>query len=70
MQGTNPTASASTATPQLDSESKPAWAQISFDDGFDLNLGSTSALAAAPQKAIDSTASSTANTSRLLGKYT
>ncbi|KAJ1020111.1 hypothetical protein NDA16_004391 [Ustilago loliicola] len=75
MQGTHSTAPAPTGAsnslsvePHSDLERKPTWAQISFDDGFDLNLGSTSALAVTHQKAGDSAASSSVQNTRPLAE--
>ncbi|SPO32184.1 uncharacterized protein UTRI_02741 [Ustilago trichophora] len=57
MQGTQQTASAASAASsslaaiESDLERKPTWAQISFDDGFDLNLAATSSLAPISQNA-------------------
>lgn len=49
MQGTNAAASAAgpslAVNSQSDLERKPTWTQLSFDDGFDLNLAGTSTLA-------------------------
>ncbi|SPO25154.1 uncharacterized protein UTRI_02741_B [Ustilago trichophora] len=57
MQGTQQTTSAASAASsslapvKSDLERKSTWAQISFDDGFDLNLAATSSLAPISQNA-------------------
>ncbi|KAJ1034998.1 hypothetical protein NDA18_000603 [Ustilago nuda] len=67
MPGTNSTASPSAAAskslsvhPCTNLVRKPTWAQISFDDGFHLNLAPISTLAATPQKTLASPTSSSA----------
>ncbi|EST05789.1 hypothetical protein PSEUBRA_004815 [Kalmanozyma brasiliensis GHG001] len=63
MQGTDPSAAAAPSSSLLTAESqselkrKPTWAQISFDDGFDLNIAGTSALGASSEKTDPSSSS-------------
>lgn len=52
-----------------DLQRKPTWAHISFDDGFDLNLGATSALRAADQSAHPSKPTLSTQSFQPTGKY-